>query len=190
MALALRKLLNSVLPCVGTVCVWEREGGGLKLCWCNIWRLGVMLSFTKNDNGTHQLWMSRYISNRRTPSRQDASVWIEWPPPAGLESQTWSYSSAETLCFQCSFLPINMEKMLLHTPNTKSLESVCVQMSTVVFYTYQKRREVWWSPQEWPTARCPEQTILSKHPPGESAAKRNDFSVSLHPTIKLRFIAF
>lgn len=59
--------------------------------------------------------MSRYISNRRILLRQDASVWIGWPPLEVLESQTWSYSSAETQCFQCSFLSIDIKKMSLHT---------------------------------------------------------------------------
>lgn len=55
-------------------------------------------------NGTDQLWMSQCISDRRILSHRGASVWTWWPPPGGLGSQTWSSSSAETLCFQCSFL--------------------------------------------------------------------------------------
>lgn len=55
--------------------------------------------------------MSRCISNRRTPSHRDASVGI-WSPPLGvLVSRIWSYSSAETQCFPCSFLRMIEENM-------------------------------------------------------------------------------
>lgn len=85
--------------------------------------------------------MSQYILNRRTLLHQDASVWIWWPPLEVLVSQTWSYSSAETLCFRCSYLRINMEKY--HYDNMicchwlcehfySAAVMVCIQISSLV----------------------------------------------------------